>query len=63
MAAVTPEDIQEIALTLVEAAKDGDLGAAKEVLLRTLGRPQEADLLERLERLEAAAGDGATQAA
>jgi hypothetical protein len=42
-------------------AKDRDLGAAKEVLVRTLGRPLEADLLERIERLEhAVAGDASS---
>ena len=35
-------------------AKDGDITATRELLLRTLGRPVEADLVERLERLEAA---------
>ena len=51
--AVTPEDIQQIILALVDAAKDGDLAAAREVILRTIGKPIESDLLERLERVEA----------
>ena len=38
--------------TIFRLAKAGDVQAAKEILLRTLGRPTEADLLERLERLE-----------
>ena len=50
--AVTEEDIRAIASRLVEDAREGDLGATRELLLRTLGRPVEADLLERLERLE-----------
>jgi hypothetical protein len=52
MKAVTPEDIIAIVTKMVELAKDGDLVAAKEVLTRTLGKPQEADLAERLEQLE-----------
>ncbi len=50
--AVTPEDVRAIAATLVSAARGGDVAAAKEVLLRVLGRPVETDLLERLEALE-----------
>ena len=50
--AVTPEDMKQIAAALVKAAKDGDVTATKELLLRCLGRPLESDLLERLERLE-----------
>ena len=41
-----------IAAKLVELAKSGSVPAAKEVLDRCLGRPVEADLLERLEELE-----------
>ena len=50
--AVTPEDMRQIAAALLEAAKGGDVAAAKELLLRCLGRPLESDLLERLEALE-----------
>ena len=50
--AVTEEDIRAIVAKLVEQARAGDLYAAREVLLRTLGRPVEWDLLERLESLE-----------
>lgn len=50
--AVTEDDIKQIAETLVGLAKDGDMAATKELLLRTLGRPVEADLIERLERVE-----------
>lgn len=35
------------------------MAATKELLLRTLGRPVEADLVERLERLEAVLAEGA----
>jgi hypothetical protein len=54
LGAVTPQDLREVVLALVKAAKEGNIAAAKEVLDRCLGRPIEADLLERLEALEAA---------
>lgn len=57
VAAVTEEDIREIARSLIEAAKGGDVRAVKELLDRTIGRPVETDLIERLEALEAALGD------
>ena len=50
--AVTEDDIREIVQKLVAMAKEGDIHAAKEVLQRTLGRPIEHDLLERIEGLE-----------
>ena len=50
--AVRPEDLREIVDSLVRQAKAGDVQAAREVLLRALGRPLEADLLERIEALE-----------
>ena len=49
---VTRDDIRAIVRKLIEQARAGDIAAAKEVLLRTLGRPVESDLLERLEALE-----------
>jgi hypothetical protein len=55
--AITPEDMQAVAAALLGAAKNGDVAAAKELFTRCLGRPLEADLLERLERLEADRGD------
>lgn len=50
--AVTVEDIEEVVSALVRQAKDGDVAATKELLSRVLGRPLEADLLDRLEALE-----------
>jgi len=50
--AVTPADLAAIAKTLVVAAKGGDVAAAKVLFERVLGRPLEADILERLEALE-----------
>jgi hypothetical protein len=40
---------------LVDAAKAGEPWAVRELLGWTLGRPVEADLMERLEALEALA--------
>lgn len=55
--AVSPADIAAIVGKLVERAKSGDVRAIREVLDRTLGKPVEADLIERLEHLEAIAGE------
>lgn len=52
LAAVTPEDMKVLVQKLVQQAKDGNIAAAKEILDRCLGRPLEADLLERIEALE-----------
>ncbi len=53
LAAVSDAEMKAIVAKLVELAKGGNVPAAKEVLDRCLGRPVEADLLERLEELEA----------
>ena len=50
--AVTPDDVTAIANKMVEMAKAGDIQAIREVFLRLLGRPQETDLIERVERVE-----------
>jgi hypothetical protein len=55
LSSVTPKDISEIVRKLVALAKAGDVRAVREVMDRTLGRPIEADLIERLEELEALA--------
>lgn len=57
MAAVRPGDVTAIVGKLVELAKAGDVRAIREVLDRTLGRPVEADLIERLEALESLAAE------
>ncbi len=54
--AVTLADMRAIIVRLVTDAKAGNVQAAKEILERTLGKPQEADLLERIETLEAVIG-------
>ena len=51
---VSPADMKAIIGKLVEEAKGGNVQAAKEVLERCLGKPFEADLMERLEKMEAA---------
>jgi hypothetical protein len=53
-ASVSPSDLQAIVGKLIGLAKAGDVQAAKVVLDRVLGPPVELDLLERLEKLEAA---------
>jgi hypothetical protein len=49
---VKPSDVKAIIVKLVADAKEGNLGAAKEILTRTLGEPLAPDILERLENLE-----------
>ena len=53
LTAVTTEDVRAVAEKLVELAKDGNVPAIRELFERTLGKPQEADLIERIEQLEA----------
>ena len=50
--AVTEKDMRAVVMKLVELAKSGNVPAAKEVLDRCLGRPVEADLIERLDQVE-----------
>ena len=50
--AVSGKDMQAIVAKLVEQAKGGSVPAAREVIDRCIGKPTEADLLERIERLE-----------
>ena len=52
LAAVSDKEMKAVVKKLVELAKSGNVPAAREVLDRCLGRPVEADLLERLEELE-----------
>ena len=53
LAAIKPADIQKITTKLISQAKSGNMAAIKEILDRTIGKPIEADLIERLELLEA----------
>ena len=46
--------MQAIVIKLIDLAKAGNVPAAKEVLDRVLGKPHEADLIERIEQLELA---------
>jgi len=52
--AVTEEDMRETIRAVVEAARGGDLAAAKLLFDRVLGPPVEADLIERIEGIEEA---------
>jgi hypothetical protein len=54
--AVSEDDMRAIAAKLIELARSGNVQAVKEVLDRCLGRPVEADFVERLEQLEEALG-------
>lgn len=54
---VTPAVLRRIVGALVSKAERGDTAAAKLVLAYTLGRPTEADLLERIEVLERVLAD------
>ncbi len=54
--AVSEADLRAVVAALIAKAKGGDVRAVAELLDRTIGRPTEADLLARLEALEAAAG-------
>jgi hypothetical protein len=50
--AVTPADMKAIVARLVQDARAGNVQAAREVIERSLGKPVETDLIERIERLE-----------
>jgi hypothetical protein len=49
---VTEDDMRAVAAKLVQMARGGNLPAIKELLERTLGKPVEADFMERLDELE-----------
>jgi len=49
---LTDKDAREIAKTLVAPARSGDLAAIRELLDRTIGKPSQADVNERIEKLE-----------
>jgi len=50
--AVTYDDWLAAIRKLIDDAKAGDKAARRELFERTLGKPTEHDLIERLERLE-----------
>ena len=56
--AVTAEDMNAIVTKLIELAKTGSVPAAREVLDRCLGRPVEADLVDRIEDMERLIAEG-----
>ncbi len=53
---VTPKVASQIADELIEQAVAGDLAAIKELLDRTIGKPVQQELLERIEAIEHAIG-------
>lgn len=50
--AVTPEDMAEVMRVLLDKAKAGELAAIRELLDRTIGKPTESELADRLDLLE-----------
>ena len=50
---VKPADLRDVLATLLTQAKAGDVASIKELLQRVLGPPESADLLERIDALEA----------
>ncbi len=52
LATVTASDLREMTTKLIALAKSGNVMAIKEVYDRTLGKPVEADLIERIEAME-----------
>ena len=50
MAAVTPEDMQDVILMLITKARGGSIAAAKELLDRTLGKPTQEIIVEQQEQ-------------
>lgn len=50
---LSPTEARRIAKRLLEQAKTGDLAAIRELLDRTIGKPATADVLERLDEMEA----------
>lgn len=51
---VTEKDIRQVVAALLSQAKQGDVTAIRELFLRLLGPPVEADLIARIDALEAA---------
>ena len=54
MASATADDVREVMVGRVRAAKTGELWAVREFLDRLFGKPEAFDLVEKLEELEAA---------
>jgi hypothetical protein len=53
LGATTPEMLVEVWLVLYLRAKEGNMGAIREFLDRTCGKPEDDELQERVEQLEA----------
>jgi hypothetical protein len=58
VSAVEPADFIAIGKVLIRQARGGNLDAARVLFDRVLGKPLEADLLERLEHLELEVASG-----
>lgn len=55
--AITPADVKAVVQALVDAAKGGDVQAAKVLFDRVFGRVTDTETLERIERLESFLGE------
>ena len=53
--AVTPDDLAAVVRVLIDKAKGGELGAIRELFDRTVGKPTDTAMAERLDELEAKA--------
>jgi len=53
LSSVTEADIEAIIHALIDKAKAGSIAAARVLFDRTVGKPLEPDIIERIERLEA----------
>lgn len=51
-ATVTPDDIKAVVAKLIILAKEGDVVAIRELLDRTLGKPEPTDVLMQVAELE-----------
>ena len=61
LAAVSTRDVRAIISKMIEQAREGDTTAAKVLLDRLLGTPGPAEILQRLELLEAALAERGQQ--
>ena len=52
LATVSPGDVADVMRALLVEARSGNVLACREILDRTVGKPLETDLVERLDQLE-----------
>jgi hypothetical protein len=49
---VTTKDVKDVVAVILKQAKAGDLVACRELLDRCLGKPLEADVLDKIQQIE-----------